>query len=156
MRVRRSCATAAGISPRWTASCRADSVWERSSVGARSSCAPGTSTPALARWRTALASTTNLVIGYLRLGVGASHTTVRGRRVGRVLAHRLRARCAAPDAHHPPGRTACWSSGAPTEPDAIPHLVNGATAAVLGQLSLEVRPTAYCAEKRLVGRTSSR
>ncbi len=38
--------------------------------GAR--CAPGTSTPALARWRTALASTTNLVIGYLRSGVGAS------------------------------------------------------------------------------------
>src|SRR5229473_3870832 len=43
MRVRRSRATSAGISP-----------------------------PALARWRTALASTTNLVIGYLRSGVGAS------------------------------------------------------------------------------------
>src|SRR3972149_2597216 len=72
MRVRRSRATSAGISPRWTASCRADSVWERRDVGARSLCAPGTSTPALARWRTALASTTNLVIGYLRTGVGAS------------------------------------------------------------------------------------
>src|SRR3989304_6229333 len=66
MRVRRSRATSAGISPRWTASCRADSVWERRDVGARSLCAPGTSTPALARGRTALASTTNLGIGYLR------------------------------------------------------------------------------------------
>src|SRR5207247_5252685 len=63
MRLRWSRATSAGISPRWTASCRADSVWERRSVGARSSCARGTSIPALARWRTALASTTNLVIG---------------------------------------------------------------------------------------------
>src|SRR5712691_1153130 len=68
MRVRRSSATSAGISPRWTASCRADSVWERRSVGARSLCAPGTSTPALARWRTALASTTNLVIRHLGWG----------------------------------------------------------------------------------------
>src|SRR6266511_5025384 len=86
MRVRRSRATSAGISPRWTASCRADSVWERMSVGARSLCAPGTSTPALARWRTALASTTNLVIGYLRSGVGASQhyrRTLHGRHVRR-------------------------------------------------------------------------
>src|SRR5687768_16414766 len=63
MRVRRSRATSAGSSPRWTASYRADSVCERRSVGARSSCSAGTSTPALARWRTAPASTTNLVIG---------------------------------------------------------------------------------------------
>src|SRR3989442_15755687 len=76
MWVRRPRATSAGISPRWTASCRADSVWERRSVGARSLCAPGTSTPALARWRTALASTTNLVIGYLRSEQERHNTTV--------------------------------------------------------------------------------
>src|SRR6266480_79561 len=63
MRARRSRATSAGISPRWTASCRVDSVWERRSVGARSLCAPETSTSSLARCRTAPASTTNLVIG---------------------------------------------------------------------------------------------
>ena len=41
MRASRSRATSAGISPRWTASCSADSVWERRSVGARSSCSSG-------------------------------------------------------------------------------------------------------------------
>jgi hypothetical protein len=40
-----------------------DSVWERRSVGARSLCALATLTSALARWRTAPASTTNLVTG---------------------------------------------------------------------------------------------
>src|SRR2546425_2983848 len=70
MRVRRSRATSAGISPRRTASCRADSVWERSSVGARSLCAALTLTPALARWMIAPASRTNLVMGYLRWGEG--------------------------------------------------------------------------------------
>ena len=40
MRVSRSRPTSSGISPRCTASCTADSVWERKSVGARSSCSP--------------------------------------------------------------------------------------------------------------------
>ena len=61
MHARRSRAMAAGISPRCTASCRADSVWERSSVGARSLWRFESLNPALARWSTALASTTNLV-----------------------------------------------------------------------------------------------
>jgi hypothetical protein len=39
-----------------------DSVWERKSVGASSSCSAGTSIPSLANWRTTPQSTTNLVI----------------------------------------------------------------------------------------------
>src|SRR5205823_751113 len=58
----RSRATSGGISPRCTASCRADRVWERKSVGARSLCSAGTSLPSLARWRTTPQSTTNLVM----------------------------------------------------------------------------------------------
>src|SRR2546423_4615743 len=67
MRVRRSRAMSAGISRRWTASCRADSVWERRSVGARSLWAPETSTSSLASWRTTPASTTNFVIAFATL-----------------------------------------------------------------------------------------
>src|SRR5438270_11565083 len=63
MRARRSRATSAGISPLCTASWSADSVWDRRSVGARSSCALPTSTPVVATWSAAPASTTNLVIG---------------------------------------------------------------------------------------------
>src|SRR5688572_20256257 len=69
MRLRRSRATSAGSSPRWTDSCRADRVCERRSVGASSSCSPETSISSPARWRTALVSTTNLVIGCLGSGV---------------------------------------------------------------------------------------
>ncbi len=45
MRARRSRAVSAASSPRWTDSCRADSVCERRSVGARSSCSAETSVP---------------------------------------------------------------------------------------------------------------
>ena len=69
MRARRSRATEAGMSPRWTASCRADRTWERRSVGARSSCSRESSISAATRCRTALASTTNLVIGYQADGI---------------------------------------------------------------------------------------
>ena len=63
---RRSRPTSAGISPRRTASYSADSVWERRSVGARSLCLLATSASVSARWRTAPASTTNLVIAAQR------------------------------------------------------------------------------------------
>src|SRR5207247_1589489 len=62
MRASRSRATSGGISPPCTASCSADSVWERKSVGARSSCPAGTSIPSLTRRRTTPQSTTNLVM----------------------------------------------------------------------------------------------
>src|SRR4029453_6455455 len=62
MRASRSRATPAEISPWYAASCRADSVWERKSVGASSSCSARTSMPSLTRWRTAPQSTTNLVM----------------------------------------------------------------------------------------------
>src|SRR4029453_10956633 len=62
MRASRSRATPAEISPWYAASCRADSVWERKSVGASSSCSARTSMPSLTRWGTAPQSTTNLVM----------------------------------------------------------------------------------------------
>ena len=63
MRSSRSSATSASSSPRCTASCSADSVCERRSVGASSSCSAATSISSLARWRTAPQSTTNLATG---------------------------------------------------------------------------------------------
>src|SRR5438105_6704249 len=63
MRSSRSSATFGGSSPPCTASCRADNVWERKSVGARSLCPAGSSIPSLARRRTIPQSTTNLVMG---------------------------------------------------------------------------------------------
>ena len=63
MRVSWSRATSGAMLPWCTASCRADSVWERNRVGASSSCPGRTSNPSLARWRTTPQSTTNLVIG---------------------------------------------------------------------------------------------
>ena len=41
---------------------QADSVWERKSVGASSSCSAGISTPSLASWRATPQSITNLVM----------------------------------------------------------------------------------------------
>ena len=49
MRASRSSLTSGEISPVCTASCRADKVWERKSVGARSSWSAGTSISSLAR-----------------------------------------------------------------------------------------------------------
>ena len=62
MRASRSRATSEESAPSCRAPCKADSVWERRSVGASNSCSSGTSIPSAARWRTAPQSTTNLVI----------------------------------------------------------------------------------------------
>ena len=89
MRARCSRATSASRSPRATASCSADSVCERRSVGASSSCSAETSIPSLARWRTAPQSTTNLVTRDTvpRLGWGRERQADRAR--ARVLARRV-------------------------------------------------------------------
>ena len=78
----RSRATSVGISPRCTASCRADNVWERKSVGARSSCRAGTSIPSLAKWRTTPQSTTNRVMWV--------HATASSRTPTKLLRHDVR------------------------------------------------------------------
>ena len=52
----------AGISPRTTDSCASESVWDRNSVGARSSCLGSTSIPSVTRWSPTPASMTNLVM----------------------------------------------------------------------------------------------
>src|SRR5919201_5053992 len=61
-RASRSRATSGSISPACTASCRAESVCERRSVGASSLCSAGMSVPTLARRRTTPQSTTNLAM----------------------------------------------------------------------------------------------
>src|ERR1700687_6182302 len=125
MRARRSRAMSAGMSPRWTASCRADSVCERRSVGARSLCLSGTLARALARWRTAPASRTNLVIGYLRWVVEKRHHStvwVREQQLGRGCRCTRRKDEGTPDGRGD-GRAARDPGGAP--PTAGPDRPSG-------------------------------